>query len=180
MKSTFFAAAALLSLLSAVPSGAVYAVHTPVEKATSTTPKVLQKSRLSEFQKEKTVQYAREAADRLSVLSQKQEDLLVRIDSRVRKFEEERRNVEDAKQSLIEAKAALEGAKTAIESIEENVTEVLGFGNLKEALTEARLSIKDAQDAVLLTHKKIGATIDALELAADLERNPNTSSEESR
>ncbi len=172
MKSTFFAATALLSILTAVPSQALYASHIPTEVAASTTPKVLQKSKLSEFQKEKTIQYAREAADRLLLLSLKQEDLLSRIDSRVRKFEEEGRDVEVAKQALIEAKAALETAKTAIESIEENVTEVLGFGNLKEALTEARLSIKDAQDAVLLTHKKIGATIDGLELAASIENNP--------
>lgn len=176
MKRYFSFLIAVLFPLTSLAPVVVRAAH--IEDTTaSSTPKEI-RVKITETQKKRVVELARAAADKLVATSDKQAGLIVRIDARARKFEETGHDVETAKQKISAMKASFEVARSLIDAILDNVDEVLAYGSYKDALTEAKLSITDAQTAVLATHKKIGDAIDALEVSASEQASLSGGSEQ--
>jgi hypothetical protein len=119
-------------------------------------------SELSDFERTQITNYAVKAASDLAAVSDRQEDLIIRIDSRARKFQQDGFNVSLIKAIITEAKANLEISRTKTRAIIENVIAVAGFGNFTQVIQEARLSLAEAKASVETTRQKIGDSIDAL------------------
>lgn len=144
-----------------------------VKKSTDTTPKAA-KEKISDARKAKIEEYAKKATERLSLVADKQGELITKIESRIRKYGERNFDTSAQEEKLLAAEASLEEAKTSVAGISDAVDTAIETGSADQALTVALETVRDAQDTLSISHEKISNLIDSLQDLADSKPLPQS------
>lgn len=150
---------------SAASSTAPLVVPTAPVKSKTVESSVRQK--IEDSRREKIVDYAEKASARLELVAEKQEDLILKIESRVRKYEERNYDVSLQEEKLALAYASLLEARAEVAAIMPYVEASLATKSAANALSTALESVRSAQDALAVSHQKISALISTLLELAD-------------